>query len=390
VRRIPVVILLSVTALLTPGLLLSQTRGKPSKPTSASPPAIARGGPLTLPEIIECLNTITFGPSYCEKSVRTRGVNFRAEPVSVLDILKEFGATQATLDAIPRAPKPPNLKYSGPLTIRCEPADCLVIINDKLYGSTKEGQTIVPNLPLGRAVVQIFKQGYQSQTQELDLPENKPSELNLQLKALDNVNLLMVKESLLDTIRAMGGIEGISSLGEVEGEGTMDWVDKDNQPQHWPVTFTKRSGKDLTLIFKTRDGQCSASISGSNRKQECKGKLKNSAEGISDQAATLFLSYQVQSVLNDLLTHISGLSFAEGGKRLESSDSIDSYVLTLGEDKLPLTLQYTRANKPEAAVVVKYSDYKQAGKGRYPGQMQIGSTDGTGGFTFRFTTIRSR
>jgi hypothetical protein len=155
------------------------------------------------------------------------------------------------------------------------------------------------------------------------------------------------------------------------------------------MTFTKRSGKDVTLVFKTRDGQCTASILGANRNRECKGKLKNSGENVAEQAATLFLSYQIQAVLNDLLAHVGSISSGDNGKRLEISDKLDSYVLAFGDDKLPTQLVYSRADKPDSTVIVRYTDYKPVASGRYPAQIAIDSAKGTAGFTFKFTTIRS-
>src|SRR5262249_45257278 len=144
------------------------------------------------------------------------------------------------------------------------------------------------------------------------------------------------------------------------------------QPQHWPMTFTKRSGNDVTLQFKTKDGQCSVSILASNPpKHECKGKLKNSGEETADEAATLFSRYQVQDILQLILGRISGFTLGDGGNRLEISGSFDSYVLTLDKDKLPGELLHSLAEKPDSAVKVKYSNYMAVGKARYPAQMEI-------------------
>ena len=381
--------------LIGPTKVAAQGRGAP--PRKATPPtrAIPPRGPLTLPEVIKSLSS--FGSKSTENTIKQRKVTFRAEPL-IVNILKEFGATDSILKLIPPVPAPPVRppvavppapKFSGPITIKCEPVDCLVVINDKFYGPTQQKQKIVTEVSPGQATIQVFSERYQAKVQKLELVEARPIEVPFALELREDIHLWMVKDSLFEIIRAIGGIDGVSSLGEFEGEGTMDWTDSTGQMQHWPMTFRKRSGRDLSLAFKPRGGQCLVSILGETQERECKGKLKNLAEGVTEQAATLFLSYQVQDVLSHLLTRVSGVSAVGDGTRLEISGSDDSYTLDLGSDRLPNELSYSRADNPDGAVKVKYSDYIYVGKARYPARMQIAPVNGKSEFVFAMRTIRS-
>jgi hypothetical protein len=382
----PLFLFLLPLVLLLPAALAGQVRG--ARGTRGQPPTPPSGkrDPLTLAQVIESL--YTFGSKSTEDAIKDRKVTFQHDPL-VVEILKEFGATDAILSLIPPVPPPPPPKYSGPLTIKCDPVDCLVVINDRFYGVTQGREKTVTNLPVGEATIQVFNESYQAKTQKLALDENNPLEATFALELREEIGLSMVKDSLLEIIRAMGGIDGVSSLGEFEGEGTMDWTDSTGQRQNWPMTFKKRSGKDVSLVFKTQNGQCTASILGETQKRECKGKLKNSGEDVSQQAATLFAAYQMQDVVNTLLTRLSGITVADNGKRLEISGSYDSYALNCGLDKLPAELTYKRTDKPDSAVKVIYSEYTYVGKGRYPTKMEIAPLNGAPGFVFTLQKLRS-
>src|SRR6266498_2412660 len=114
-----------------PSQAAAQSRPKVQGPTRApsTPPVL---GPLSVSEVIEGLYSL--GKSRVEELVAKRGVKFQATP-ALLDILKEFGASERLLNMIPRPPAPPIAKSAGPLTVICEPKDCAVIVNDKYYGS---------------------------------------------------------------------------------------------------------------------------------------------------------------------------------------------------------------------------------------------------------------
>jgi hypothetical protein len=264
-----------------------------------------------------------------------------------------------------------------------------VAIDNNFYGPTKQGQIVINGLPPGEAVAQVFSEGYQGATQKLQLVQDKPVEANFALELPRDINVWLVKESLFETIRGIGGIDGIASLGDFEGEGALDWMDKNGQMQHWPMTFSKHAGNDVTLLFKLKDGQCSASILGGSSKRECKGKAKGSGEEIADQAAAAFLKYQVQEVLQQMVQRAAGLSFQDGGKRLEISGSFDSYALTLDKDKLPSELLHSLTDKADSAVKVKYSNYTNVGKARYPAQMQIDWINRMSIWVFTISSVRS-
>ena len=348
--------------------------------------------PLTLRQVIESLSSPR-GGSRAEDLVSKRGVQFQASP-AVLDILKEFGASAKLLSMIPvppvppPPPKPPAPPVAGALRVICEPRDCAVIVDDKYMGPTSENQKTLTGLHAGDATVEVFADGYEGVTRRIQLPEGKPLEEKFSLKPSRRLRQQSANESLLKAVASLGGIDGVAELGNIEGTGRMDWIDSAGQTQQWAMTFNKRIGKDLVMTFKTKDGQCSASILAQSAKQECKRGLKGGGEKIADQAVSLFLSYQLQDVIHALLKR-TVLASERDQNRLESSDGKDSYVLTIGSDSLPVDLVYG-INDGNAPIQVRYSNYLNLNSGRYPGRIAIGRSNNAAVWIFTVNSVRSR
>src|SRR5262249_38817163 len=133
------------------------------------------------------------------------------------------------------------------------------------------------------------------------LEEGKSREEKFPLKRGTDLREESARASLLKTVESLGGIDGLVDLSELEGSGVMQWTNNTGGDEQWSMTFTKRPGKDVALTFKSGDGQCTASIRGQIAKQDCKGGLRNGGDKIASDATSLFLSYQVQDVINALL-----------------------------------------------------------------------------------------
>jgi hypothetical protein len=361
----------------------------------ATAPAGQRGAartqpPMTLRQVIESLLSLR-NTTRVEALVSRRGVQFQAGP-GVLDILKEFGAGPKLLAMIPTPPPPPPPppppKVAGAFTILCEPVDCAVVVNELYKGMTSENRQTVNGLLVGDATVQVFADGFESVSRSVQLTEGMPLEEKFLLKRTDLVRRQGASASLLKTIAGLGGIDGIGELSDVEGTGTMQWIDADGATQEWAMTFNKRIGRDLVMTFRTREGQCTATILGQTARQECRSGLRNGGEKIAEQAGTLFLSYQLQDVLQALLKRPL-LASEIDDTRLESSDGKDSYLLALGDNGLPSDLVY-RIGDSNAPIQVQYSNYMSITSSRYPGRIAIGRLNSPPVWIFTVSTLRNR
>jgi hypothetical protein len=357
-------------------------RGAPAKPPT----------PLTLRQVIESLSSLR-NSSRVEDQISKAGVQFQATP-AIVDILKQFGAGPKLISMIPvpppppPPPEPPAPKLAGPLTIVCEPKDCSVVVGDKYEGPTNENRKTVSGLPPGEATIQIFADGYEHLTRRIQLEEGKTTEEKFSLKRSTLVRQESARGSLLKSLVSLGGVDGLAELGDVESAGTMQWTNSTGSVEQWTVTFIKRPGRDLAATFKTPDGQCTASILGQAAKQECKGGLKNGGDKIAEQGTSLFLSYQLQGVLHALLQRPLIASEADDN-RVESFDTKDSYVLTIGKDGFPTDLIY-RIGDADQPIQVQYSNYMNVNKGWYPGRISVGRLNSSPTWVFTMNTVRSR
>jgi hypothetical protein len=220
------------------------------------------------------------------------------------------------------------------------------------------------------------------------LEEGKTTEEKFSLKRSALVRQDSARASLLKTLASLGGVDGLAELGDVEGAGTMQWTNSSGLVEQWTVTFNKRPGRDLAAVFKTTDGQCTASILGQTAKQECKGGLKNGGDKIAEQGTSLFLSYQLQGVIHALLQRPLIASDADDN-RVESFDAKDAYVLTIGKDGFPTDLLY-RIGDADPPIQVQYSNYLNLNKGWYPGRISIGRLNSSPAWVFTLNSVRSR
>jgi hypothetical protein len=377
-----------------PAGMPAQSQGAQPSPGPQQPPAVRRPAtppkpqpPMTLRQVVESLLSLK-NSGRVETLISRRGVQFQGTP-AVLDILKEFGAGPRLLSMIPMPPAPPvapSPKVAGPLNVVCEPKDCSVVIGEAFKGTTTENKATVSGLQPGEHVVQVFADGYDDLTQKILLEEGKPAEAKFSFKRPESIRKQSASASMLKAITGLGGTDGMAELGDIEGDGVVAWTDNAGAVQEWPMTFKKRVGKDLATTFKTKEGQCTASIFGQTTDQQCRGGLRGSGENIAAQATSLFLSYQLQDVMQALLNRPLVAS-ETSDDRLESSGVRDAYQLTLGPDGLPLDLTYrTETDMP---IQVQYSNYLKLPKGMYPGRTAIGRANSAPVFVFTIKNVRT-
>jgi hypothetical protein len=407
-RKFSTMIVFSVM-LVGSGMISAQERGAQvpapaPAPKSPQPPQPARRAappkvqpPLTLKEVVQSLVSLR-NSTRVENLISTRGIQFQSSP-AVLDILKEFGASPKLLllvkekaQPVPEPPAPvvvaPVNKVAGPLNVVCEPKDCLVIV-DVYRGVTVQNKTTVTGLKPGDVDVQVFAEGYAGASQKVLLEEGKPSDATFRLQRTDASRQQAASVSMLKSLAAIGGTDGIAEFGDIEGDGVVNWTNNAGNNEEWQMTFRKRIGNDLRMTFKSKEGQCTATVSAQAAKQDCRSNLRGSGENIAAQATSLFLSYQLQDVMQALVNRTL-LASETSDDRLESPGERDAYALTLDPNGLPVNLVYkSDQGSTDVPIQVQYSNYMKLTNARYPGKVAIGRLNAAPVFVFTIMNIRS-
>jgi hypothetical protein len=346
--------------------------------------------PLGISQVIESLYSL--GVTRTEELVSRNKVKFEATP-EIVGILKDLGATDKLLSFIP-APKPQPVapppvaaapKVAGPFRVSCEPTDCFIVINDRYYGLTESHSKVVPELAPGTATIQVFNNGYDPQTQKIPLQEGQPAEARFRLNLTAESQFDKGQRYALDAMRAVGGFQTVSLMQEFQGDGSLEWKDEKGMTQQGSMKFTKNRDQELQLEVKTKDGACTALLSGNSSTGNCKGSLKGSEKIVSTAAADLLL-YEVQNVIASFLTGTPTL-VSEQEIELERGDA--SYVLTLDQEKLPSELVHTRRGSTPSVTNVRYLDYGKISSGKYPAHLQV-SVDGNVVCTFTINGVSTR
>jgi hypothetical protein len=383
-RRIQPFFLVVLLTFAQAGLVdASQSRGQ-SRNTQPSPPP-QQAAPLGISQVIEALYSL--GVTKTEDLVSKNKVQFEATP-EIVGILKELGATDKLLSFIP-APRPQPApspiveepKVAGPFHVMCEPIDCFIVVNQGYYGTTEAHNKILPALAPGSATVQVFSNGYDPQTQKVVLQEGRPEEARFRLTLTSESQQAKGQRFVLDTMRALGGLQALTLLQDFQGDGTLEWMDEKGTVQQGSMKFTKNFDQEMQLEIKTKDGACTSLVSGGTSKESCRGSLKNSEKAVSEAAAN-FLLYEVQNVIGSFISGTPALVGNDTAPRIEIQRGDASYVLTLNDDKLPAELVHTRRGPTPSIVSVRYSDYGNITVGKYPTHVQI-KVDG--GMIYAFT-----
>jgi len=391
IRRIPLFFIAILMGLAAVGSLdASQARGQ----ARGAAPVTPQPGPLSISQVIESLYSL--GVTRTEDLVSKNKVQFEATP-EIIGILKDLGATDKLLSFIPMArpqPAAPNPvveapKVAGPVRVTCEPTDCYIVINDRYYGLTESHSKDVPALTPGTATIQVFNNGYDPQTQKIQLQEGRPAEARFQLNLTSESQVDKGQRLALDAMRAIGGFQAVSLLQEFQGDGTLEWKDEKGTLYQGSMKFTKNRDQELQLEIKTKDGgSCSSLVSGDTSRNTCKGSLKNSEKFVSTAAADLLL-YEVQNVIASFLSGTPAMVGNAAAPQIEMQRGDASYVLTLDQDKLPAELVHTRRGSTTSVTNVRYLDYGKITSGKYPTHLQI-SVDRNAMYTFTSNGVSTR
>jgi hypothetical protein len=270
-------------------------------------------------------------------------------------------------------PSPTDIRFkTGLLTVDCQPAECIVLVNGGLFVSSTVGGTVSQHVPEGLATVSAVKTDYDSDKgqQPVDVAQNKPVRLEFKF-TVSPVALARVGNNLFDQmIVALGGSDGLKHAETVTGNGSLNsWLNGKLTPWSFSVFFDKRNRRKYNL--SARNLKYEVTPSGNtftwNREPETREL---------ESCLRWFQDYQITKVIGRL----QGDSFkkvavqlkpAEGQPRVIRAVSAgETYSITLDRDNRPaeITLE---AGGLDRGLKIQYSDYTKDGSSYYPKRLQV-------------------
>lgn len=305
-----------------------------------------------------------------EDLVRKHGVTFKADE-TLVKVFTALDASDELLRLLPR-PEPPKPKVAGPLTIRCQPLDCHVVVDEKYHGLTAKGTRVISGHAPGEIPVFVFMDGYEEQGRRITLEEEKPHQIDFTLRPNLTSRRRAGRDRIFEVIQSLGGPSGLGDLRMFFASGTLQLPSEIGPASQWKVMMLQESTA-LAMSFESGGTRCTAvQIGGGGVKLECKRKL--SSAGIAEElrkAVALFREYQLPSILS--LVYLRNIEIVRSGavEKLECAGGDDVYELTLSDQQLPLEVQHRRKSDQGKGMKLVFSHYKNLGKGKFPSDIAI-------------------
>jgi hypothetical protein len=371
--------LLVIGGLLMPVVSAAQSpagrRGAAKRPPD--PPKTDKDlGPFTLMGLLDGLKNIEpLEPGRLAELVKKRGVSFVRGP-EVIKMLKDAGASDALIEAIPEPPPPPPAKTAGELTVECAPRDCEVVVNSQYQGQTANGRKRIAGLPPGPANIVAFSDGYAQATKRVTLEIDKPSHEAFMLHPSQNTRLHLGALFILDTVTELGGMMAIADLpsvapGKVELPGS-------SGPVQYNIRFS-HAASGGTLEITGPNMNCSTALTREGvRPPQCKGKTKPGVADAAEQVARMFWDHNLAVLLDRALAGKITAEAWRDARSLKSETATEKLVLQIRADRLPVEIEVQpQQGEPEK---VTFWDFTTAGKLKYPKKTVVirgGNTVGT-------------
>ncbi|MBC7925845.1 MAG: hypothetical protein H7039_09330 [Bryobacteraceae bacterium] len=326
------------------------------------------------------------------KAIRLRNITFDLNE-DLFARLKASGATDDVLTALrevrppppaPPKPVPPPKPVTASLTVRCNPAECTVLINNDPFAQSKGG-VFQKQLPLGKHTVLVTRTGYGSEQRA--------------------VNLTVSGETVVVTLKpdeatkARFGGEILKQMLKMFPEDAPDVTAKGSwrtsgSGTPMELSFAFRSGpKETALILDSSAGGMQLVCEG----ETCQVKGKETLKGLEDARPRrqlkpdearkfeaelrFFRRYLPANILRDIRAGISSARLqasaeaetpeVDGQFEVQLDGTDERFALTLTSQYLPISITRdvgTGTDRRESAI---YSDFGDVGSLKYPKRIQV-------------------
>jgi len=359
---------------------------------------------MTLTEVTRVLELLGEGIVTEQRAIdgiKARGVAFVATAANVT-LLRSKNPPATVLSTIlslatpaPVAPPPPSGKD---VVIHCAPAECDISINGQERGLTQGGKLLLPRQRFGRMVVQAKKDGYVGGEIIVVLNAETQPDPTFQLAPAYETKREFGKNLTAEMLKRLG--MGANAKCDITGQGAASIWSEDGKLSEYNVLTA--FGPPALAEFEVTDDQGSFAL-------QCRGtelcrqkpgnryrlngpKKKLPPEKIQQITTNLRLlrRYHLCTVLDQILAPgTTPLANDAASQEVQFVSGDGTYVLTLGDDRLPGTIVYQSKSGLGSGLTFTYGDFVSAGPIKYPRRTAIRLPGAEkGGIQVRLQTLK--
>jgi hypothetical protein len=382
---------MAVTAV--PGIAAA-TDQKPAHGKKATDPFLT-GDPFTLDQVLVLLKQDAIPLRRRKEAIENRGLAFSLSS-DALSRLESAGASGDMLDVIrskakpaPPPPVAPKPMPKGMLELTCAPAECLVSLNGTAIGPTSGGKLELAGLTPGNWVLDFTKEGFAGHQSTVMVESAKSTMATAVLEPSRAAREAFGKQLFQKMIRALGGDDGLKTLGSVEASGSTTLWGHDGTSVRWTLLMRNRTDRAL---FQAKTGRILHEVMFEGSEFKASKNLKG------DDALQLPTDFGMirDNQLPALIARLEGPNYKLIANHPDPAASEDySIVAESGTDKISIALDAN--SRPQrvriatdagiGSVLITYSDYVQNGNSFYPKTMLIKPDAQQQGIEVRFDKV---
>jgi len=367
---------------------------KPAHDKKSSDPFLT-GDPFTLDQMLVLLKQDAIPMHRRKEAIESRGVAF-ALSSDTLSKLESAGATDDFLDVIKRKAKPvtpvavaPKPVAKGMLTLTCAPAECQVSLNGTSIGPTAGGKLEAAGLTPGNWVVDFAKEGFVGHHSTVAVEPATSALVNVTLDPDGAAREAFGKQLFQKMIRALGGEDGLKTLGSVQATGSTTLWGHDGGSVRWTLVMRNRTDRALfqvkagrilhEVMFDGSEFKASKNLNGDDARQ-----LPTDFGMIRDnQLPALIVRLQGPNykLVSNHPDPVAGQDYS-----IVAESGTDTISIALDANLRPQRVRISTAAGIGSALIT-YSDYIQNGNAFYPKTMLIKPDAPQQGIEVRFDKV---
>jgi hypothetical protein len=352
------------------------------------------GDPFTLDQVLLLLKQDAIPLRRRKEAIENRGVAF-AMSTDALSKLTSAGATDDILDVIkskakpaPPAPAPKPLA-KGMLSLTCVPAECQVSLNGSSIGPTAGGKLEAAGLTPGNWTIDFAREGFVSHQQIVTVEPAKSTMVAETLMPDRSAREAFGKQLFQKMIHALGGDDGVKTLGSVQATGSTTLWGHDGASVRWTLLMRNRTDRAL---FQAKSGRLLHEVMFEGSEFKASKNLKG------DDALQLPTDFGMirDDQLPALIARLQGPGYRLVADHADAVAGEDySIVAESGTDKIAIGLDaQLRPQRIKIATetgigsaMITYADYTQNGNAFYPKTMMIKPEGQQQGIEVRFDKV---